>query len=205
MLTAYRYDLETLAPVPSSPAQGVQVALDAPLAKLPVLIRPGTVVPRKMRLRRSSKLMHFDPFTLVVAPDHKGAAKGTLYLDDEFSLAHETEGAFAYRAFTFKDRVLTCTAAPRIEGSAPHSSSKAVSAVGPHPAGSKGFDAPNTVERVVVAGQSSAPKAVTLVTRASSGDKTETPLSFTYDAGAKTVTVKKPDARVVDDWELRLE
>jgi alpha 1,3-glucosidase len=196
MWTAYRYDLETLAPVPSSPAQGAQVALDAPLAKIPVLIRPGTVLPRKMRLRRSSKLMHFDPFTLVVAPDHRGAAKGTLYLDDEFSLAHETEGAFAYRAFTFKDRVLTCTAAPRIEGSAPHSSSKA---------GSKGFDAPNTVERVVVAGQSSAPRAVTLVTRASSGDKTETPLSFTYDGGAKTVTVKKPDARVVDDWELRLE
>jgi alpha 1,3-glucosidase len=47
---------------------GGKVSVPAPLEKMPVFIKGGSVVPKKMRLRRSSKLMFFDPFTLVVAP-----------------------------------------------------------------------------------------------------------------------------------------
>jgi len=44
------------------------LSVPAPLERIPVYLRGGVVIPKKMRLRRSSKLMFFDPFTLVVAP-----------------------------------------------------------------------------------------------------------------------------------------
>ncbi len=196
------YDLETLEQVPAASSAGALTTVAAPLTKIPVFIRPGSIVPRKLRLRRSSKLMHFDPFTLVVAPvtvgSLKGTAQGALYLDDERSLAHEVSGAYAYRSFSFADNVLTCTAAAPLTSSAAVSSSTAVSATGG--AAVAGYDAPNTVERIVIAGQTRAPKKVTLV----NADKSEVELVFQFDAASHSITIKKPDARVVDDWSVRL-
>lgn len=175
--TADWYDLETLV---RSPSVG-QVTVDAPLSKIPVFIRGGKVVPRKLRLRRSSKLMHYDPYTLVVAPDSAtNSASGLLYLDDEFSLAHETVGAFAVRRFDYNNGELRCT---RVEGT-PESA----------------YSADNTVERVVLAGQSKAPKKVTV--EGPTGGVVD--LTFSYDSAKKTVTVKKPDVRVMDNWVLKL-
>ena len=37
----------------------------------------------------------------MVALDTDGAAEGVLYLDDEITRAHERDGAFAYRQFSF--------------------------------------------------------------------------------------------------------
>ena len=189
--------------MPAATAPGIHSVIDAPMTKIPVFIRPGSIIPRKFRLRRSSKLMHYDPFTLVIAP-LQGSAQGTLYLDDEHTLAHETTGAYAYRQFTFADNTLTCSTANPMTGSAVGSSSTSVSAAGV--AASTGFDAPNTVERVILAGQMRAPKSVTLVISSMEGaDKLERPLDFVYDADKQTVTVKKPDVRVVQDWSLKLE
>ena len=39
----------------------------APLRKVPVFQRGGTILPKKMRVRRTSGLTHNDPFTLVAA------------------------------------------------------------------------------------------------------------------------------------------
>lgn len=197
------YDLETLQQVPAAATPGALTAVAAPLTKIPVFIRPGSIVPRKLRLRRSSKLMHFDPYTLVVAPITAGALKGTaqgsLYLDDERSLAHEVSGAYAFRAFTFADNVLTCSAAaPLTAPTAAAVSSTAVSATGGVRAA--GFDAPNTVERVVIAGQTRSPKKVTLEVEG----QNEVELVFFFDAAAQTITIKKPDARVVDAWAVKL-
>jgi hypothetical protein len=163
------YDLETLQQVPSTSSATALTAVPAPLHKIPVFIRPGSIIPRKLRLRRSSKLMRYDPYTLVVAPltvgPGRGTAQGKLYLDDEHSLAHEVTGAYAYRAFTFADNVLTCAAAAPLSStssaSAAAPSSTAVSATGG--ARSTGYDAPNTVERIVLAGQTRSPKKVILI------------------------------------------
>ncbi|KAF2230933.1 glycoside hydrolase family 31 protein [Viridothelium virens] len=75
--------------------------LDAPLEKLPLLMRAGHVFPRRDRPRRSSGLMRYDPFTLVVVlgTDAQGA-EGTLYLDDGESFDYE-QGAFIHRKFTY--------------------------------------------------------------------------------------------------------
>jgi alpha 1,3-glucosidase len=60
----------------------------------------GHVVPRRDRPRRSSGLMKYDPFTLVVVLDKDGNAAGTLYLDDGETFDYQM-GAFIHRRFSF--------------------------------------------------------------------------------------------------------
>ena len=48
-----------------------------------VFIKGGEIIPKKMRLRRSSKMMKNDPYTLVIALDANDKAEGYLYIDDE--------------------------------------------------------------------------------------------------------------------------
>jgi alpha 1,3-glucosidase len=158
---------------------GGRVNLAAPLEHIPVLIRGGNIVPRKMRLRRSSKLMFYDPYTLVVAPDAAGEAFGNLYLDDEISLAHETRKVYALRRFTFRNNVLTCD-------------------------GTGVYEATNTVERIVISGITNIPKRV-ILREASQADMAAIDLVFFYDDASRVVTVKKPDVRVDQSWTISLE
>lgn len=74
--------------------------------KVPVYQRGGSIITRKMRIRRSAILMHEDPITLVVALDANKHAKGTLYIDDEKSFAYR-QGKYLYIEFEFKDGVLS--------------------------------------------------------------------------------------------------
>ena len=74
--------------------------LPAPLDKIPLLMQGGHIVPRKDRPRRSSALMKWDPFTLVVVLGNDGNAEGTLYVDDGESFNYQ-EGAYIHRKFTF--------------------------------------------------------------------------------------------------------
>ncbi|CAI6307705.1 unnamed protein product [Periconia digitata] len=80
----------------------------APLEKIPLLMQGGHVIPRRDRPRRSSGLMRYDPFTLVVALDKDGSASGTLYLDDGETFDYQ-QGAFIHRRFSFdgKRAILT--------------------------------------------------------------------------------------------------
>ena len=57
----------------------VSATLDEPT---PVFQRGGTIIPTLQRVRRSTKIMMNDPYTLIVALDENGAAKGHLYMDD---------------------------------------------------------------------------------------------------------------------------
>jgi mannosyl-oligosaccharide alpha-1,3-glucosidase len=74
--------------------------ISAPLDKIPLLMRGGHIFPRRDRPRRSSGLMKYDPFTLVVSLDSDGGAEGTLYLDDGDSFDYQ-QGAYIHRKFTF--------------------------------------------------------------------------------------------------------
>ncbi|KAK3062599.1 glucosidase II, partial [Teratosphaeriaceae sp. CCFEE 6253] len=77
------------------------VSVNAPLDTIPLLMQGGHIIPRRDRPRRSSGLMRYDPFTLVVVLGNAGDAEGTLYLDDGESFDYE-EGAFIHRKFSFK-------------------------------------------------------------------------------------------------------
>lgn len=79
---------------------GKTVNVAAPLGKIPLLMRAGHIIPRRDRPRRSSGLMRWDPFTLVVVISNDGKAEGTLYLDDGESFEYR-DGAFIHRKFTF--------------------------------------------------------------------------------------------------------
>jgi len=85
---------------------GKTVSIPAPLDKIPLLMQAGHIFPRRDRPRRSSGLMKFDPFTLVIVLDDTGRAEGFLYLDDGETFDYEA-GAYIHRRFTFSDGVLS--------------------------------------------------------------------------------------------------
>ena len=82
-----------------STSKGKNVAIPAALHQIPLLIRGGSISPTRERPRRSAPLMKHDPFTLRVALDKAGSARGELYLDDGESYGHEA-GELLWREFT---------------------------------------------------------------------------------------------------------
>ncbi len=172
------YELNTLKAHAPDEARAQVIA--APLDTIPVFIRGGSIIPRKMRLRRSSKLMFHDPLTFVVAPDSTtGDATGTLYMDDEITLAHETSSSFAVQTITFHQNVLRNVAL----------------------AHDALYTAENEVERIEIAGQLRAPKRVVLMVDGAAGED----LVFFYDGEKKVVTVKKPGVKALENWTIVLE
>ena len=178
------FDFYSLQPMAVRAGGGV-LTVNAPLSVIPVFVKGGSIVPRKMRLRRSSKLMAFDPYTLIVAPHGvTGEAHGYLYLDDETTLAHERQAAYALRVFSMAvqpngEIVLKC--------------SNGATTPAPHDNGQPFFESSNVVERVVIAGQRRPPSSVTLGA---------TEVQFMYDASSQLLTLKKPPAAVTKDWEI---
>ncbi|KAF2179891.1 glycoside hydrolase family 31 protein [Zopfia rhizophila CBS 207.26] len=72
----------------------------AALEKIPLVMQGGHVIPRRDRPRRSSGLMKFDPFTLIVVLDKDGNAEGSIYLDDGETFDYK-QGAYIHRRFSF--------------------------------------------------------------------------------------------------------
>ena len=72
----------------------------APLDKVPLLMQGGHIIPRKDRARRSSGLMRWDPYTLVVVLNNEGTAEGELYTDDGESYDFQ-DGAYIHRKFVY--------------------------------------------------------------------------------------------------------
>ncbi|OCT45684.1 Glucosidase 2 subunit alpha [Cladophialophora carrionii] len=83
--------------------------VSAPLDKIPLFMQGGHIVPRKDRPRKSSGLMKWDPYTLVVVLDKKGErAEGTLYVDDGETFDYQL-GAYIHRNFSFENGELKST------------------------------------------------------------------------------------------------
>lgn len=76
-----------------------RVTVPAPISKLPLFQRGGTIFTRRDIVRRSAPLMWKDPITLVVAMDKTGThAAGDIYLDDGDSYNFEN-GELVWRGF----------------------------------------------------------------------------------------------------------
>jgi mannosyl-oligosaccharide alpha-1,3-glucosidase len=135
------------------------------------------VIPRKMRVRRSTKAMARDPVTLIVAPNEDQKAEGWLYTDDGETLRHQ-QGQFVARRYIFDRGVLR-------------------SELG---AGGEGDYERNTVERLVFFGQPARPNRVMV----SCGGKTWEAV-FDYDAGRRELIVRKPSVMVDKDWSVAIE
>ena len=84
------------------------VNIPVTLHKIPVFQRGGSIISRKMRIRRSTVAMKNDPYTLIVITDSAGKANGTLYIDDEVSFEYR-HGKYLYLSFNFEENTLTST------------------------------------------------------------------------------------------------
>lgn len=91
------YDYFTYDIVPTH--KGKKTTLAAPLDKIPLLMQGGHIFPRRDRPRRSSALMKWDDYTLVVTVGKSGQqAEGELYTDDGDSFDYE-KGQYIHRKF----------------------------------------------------------------------------------------------------------
>uniref|UniRef100_A0A7S4K6T3 Glucosidase II subunit alpha n=1 Tax=Odontella aurita TaxID=265563 RepID=A0A7S4K6T3_9STRA len=185
------YDARTHRRVASSSNDdgGVtQVEVTCPIdAGVPVYQRGGSVVPRKLRLRRSSELMKADPYTLYVALDADGKASGELYMDDEVSFDHERKKNYGVARFS-------CDV-----GAGGSIKNKAELGSGWWFEGAKTEDLKKgrMVERIVVMGMEKVPKDIVL---GGSGSKIE----FEHDAKSQVLVIRKPEVSALEDWEMKV-
>ena len=78
---------------------GAFTSVAAPLSKLPLFHRGGSILTRRDIVRRAATLMWKDPITLVIALDRSGSkAAGDLYLDDGDSYGYQS-GEMVWRDF----------------------------------------------------------------------------------------------------------
>jgi alpha 1,3-glucosidase len=141
-----------------------------------VFVRGGTVVPLKRRIRKSSSLMFWDPFSLIVAVGTDGKAAGELYIDDgeTFDFAR---GSFIHRKFVLEKNTF-----------------KSVPVGKQGPAKFLGtYDV--IIEQIQIAGFSSEPKAVL--------DQKNRPLKFTFRDGV--LTIRKANLPVKDDFIISFD
>jgi len=79
---------------------------------IPAFFAAGSIVPTKSRIRRSSSCMIQDPHTLSVYLDPEaGHASGSLYLDDQETLAYQDGKSFLDFALEIKESALTAKVA----------------------------------------------------------------------------------------------
>ncbi|KAJ3056167.1 hypothetical protein HK097_007891 [Rhizophlyctis rosea] len=159
-----------------------------PLDTIAVFLRGGSIIPRRERVRRSSSLAHGDPYTLVIAADEHGNARGSLYVDDGKSYGFQ-KGQYILNEFSFDGKELVSR--PTRVGSI--SKGKELSAKEVKSIGSR-------VERVVIVGLTAAPTEVAV----KGGEK----LTFTSEKladGNYKVVIKDPKAWVGEAWTISLE
>ncbi|KAF0403443.1 glycosyl hydrolases family 31-domain-containing protein [Gigaspora margarita] len=85
-----------------------KIRIKAPLNKIPVFLRGGSIIPKRQKIRNCSSAMHLDPFTLVIALNENNEATGSLYLDDGETYDYE-KGYFVHRQFEFSAGKLAST------------------------------------------------------------------------------------------------
>ncbi|KAJ3443172.1 hypothetical protein M0812_09004 [Anaeramoeba flamelloides] len=100
----YWYDFETFKKIKS---KGSFFNIDAPLSKAPVFYRGGKIIPRKIRVRRSSLLMKNDPITLFVFLNEKQKSAGRVYIDDGHSYDFKKLNKYIHQKIVFKNGKLS--------------------------------------------------------------------------------------------------
>lgn len=73
---------------------------------LPVFIRGGKTIVRKMKATNTSKHMFSSPYTIMVALDSSLSSEGYLYMDDEFSMNFIDKNEYLFKRIEYRDNVL---------------------------------------------------------------------------------------------------
>jgi len=177
------YDVDTMKVISASgDEKGIApVTVKSGIDKIPVYQRGGSVIPRKLRLRRSAALMKSDPYTLYIALDKNEKAAGSLYMDDEETFGYERRGEFAEASFVadLKDGSISNTV---------HIGSGWASQVDDLKTG-------RMIERIVVMGVKKAPKTIT-----GEGGNIE----FEYDSASRVLILRKPRMSALEQWSIAI-
>jgi hypothetical protein len=160
---------------------GGKQTVDAPLERgTPVFQKGGSIIPLKLRPRRSSTQMAGDPFTLQVAVDDAGQAAGSVYLDDGHSLKYsQSQETWSYRSLSFASGVLSnkCATGPCL------------------------YSDESAVERILIMGLSSAPSKVTF--RAPGSE--DRVLQHSFSSVFNLLTIRQPGVQMNADWTIQIE
>ncbi|KZL87529.1 glycosyl hydrolase family 31 [Colletotrichum incanum] len=184
------YDYFTYEKLPTK--KGQYLTKDVALDQVALLMRGGHIFPRRDRPRRSTKLMRFDDYTLVVSVGKDGKAEGELYVDDGDSFDHE-KGQYIYRKFNLAGSTLASSDAEGRDIKSVKAGSwlKAMKEV--------------YVDKIIIVG---APGALNKkeVTVESEGKTWAVPVQYhaaEKDRAAYAV-VGRVGARIGDDWSIKL-
>jgi alpha 1,3-glucosidase len=161
-----------------------KVTVAAPLEKIPLLMQGGHIIPRKDRPRRSSGLMKWDPYTLVIVLGKSGSATGELYVDDGETFDYQ-QGAYIHRTFEYSNGVLESKNIGT-KGKLTDKYTKTMKTVG--------------VEKVLIIG---APKEWAEKTSVKAG-KEEARLEYHAKEGKKAAwaVVKAPKVLIGEEWKI---
>lgn len=165
--------------------------INAPLDKTPVFLQGGHIVPRRDRPRRSSKLMKWDPLTLVIVMGITGVAEGSLYMDDGETFDYQS-GAYIHRKFIFDSSTSALTSHDlSTKGTLSASYRKDMSKV--------------RIEKIVVVGAPgnwAAMKHVRIEQESQSPDRAEFIFHNAVNGRAAWAVVRDPKVAVSKDWSI---
>jgi len=182
------YDVDTMQRVELAGAPGSYVAktVESGIDKIPVYQRGGSIIPRKLRLRRSSYLMINDPYTIYIALNNELKAEGTLYMDDETTFDHEKRDDYGVATFSsdLSSSIIVQNTVTLGNKSALQESKEE-----------------RMIERIVLMGIATEPKQITLTTLSSA---TAIPMEFHYDEESKILVIRKPGVSALDQWTMNL-
>jgi mannosyl-oligosaccharide alpha-1,3-glucosidase len=178
----YDYTLHTGA--------GKHHMISAPLDKLPILMQGGHIIPRKDRPRKSSGLMKWDPYTLVVVLSKTGEAEGSLYVDDGETFDYE-QGAYIQRHFKLAGSTLSSVDAGT-KGSKTSAYLKTMKDV--------------KVEKVIIVNAPSSWQGQTTVSVQEGSTKTSAELAYHPPDGKRAAwaTIRNPGVGIGVDWTIDL-
>lgn len=170
------YDVDTLQ-IASPEGEDNIEWVKCPMEKIPVYQRGGSIIARKLRLRRSTELMVNDPYTLYIALDENGNAEGSLYNDDQHTFDYKS-GMYAMSNFVMSGNSLN---------------HKATSP-------ENWINSGGEIERIVIMGMGYAPTDVSIVTSEEAAVK----LAFMYEDATKVIVIRKPSVSTSSDWSITL-
>ncbi|CAG8642958.1 19024_t:CDS:10, partial [Racocetra persica] len=162
-----------------------KVQIEAPLNKIPVFLRGGSIVPKRQRIRRSSAAMRTDPFTLLIALDKNGKATGSLYLDDGETYDYE-KGHFVHLQFNFEARILTSESLSLLKNDK-NLYAKSINSV--------------RVERIIVLGLDVKPTNIFAnFIEGTKFSKRELQFGFAATTSADVIIIKGTDLLITEEW-----
>uniref|UniRef100_A0A674MGN5 Glucosidase II alpha subunit n=1 Tax=Takifugu rubripes TaxID=31033 RepID=A0A674MGN5_TAKRU len=156
---------------------GQNLYIPVTISSIPVFQRGGSIIPKKLRVRRSSTCMEHDPYTLYVALGNQNTAEGEIYIDDGYTFNYEKK-EFIHRKISMANNIISSI----------------------NLAHDAHFTTQSWIERVVIIGATK-PSKVTL--KAAGGQ--ESKLDFEFDASVSLLTIRKPGVNAGEDWTITLK